>query len=66
MTYYFLLLCYSIIPFLILYSSLSLRINKIVEKYKAYVLLVLLGFDVATFTPIAYQRDRLSRHLKVN
>jgi hypothetical protein len=36
------------------------------NKVKAYVQLVLLGFDVTTFTPIAYQRDRLSRHLKVN
>jgi hypothetical protein len=33
---------------------------------KAYVQLVLLGFDVTTFTPVAYQRGRLPRHLKVN
>jgi len=30
------------------------------------VQLVLLGFDVTTFTPVAYQRGRLPRHLKVN
>ena len=35
-------------------------------KYKAYVLLVLLGFDITAFTPIAYQRRSLQRHLKVN
>lgn len=39
------------------------RANK---KVKAYVQLVLLGFDVTTFTPVAYQRGRLPRHLKVN
>ena len=36
------------------------------KKIKAYVQLVLLGFDVTTFTPIAYQRRSLRRHLKVN
>ena len=30
-----------------------------VNKVKAYVQLVLLGFDVTTFTPVAYQRHRL-------
>ena len=29
------------------------------KKIKAYVQLVLLGFDVTTFTPIAYQRHSL-------
>jgi hypothetical protein len=30
-----------------------------VKKIKAYGQLVLLGFDVTTFTPIAYQRHSL-------
>jgi hypothetical protein len=34
------------------------------KKVKAYEQLVLLGFDVTTFTPIAYQRSRLLRLLK--
>ena len=29
------------------------------NKIKAYGQLVLLGFDVTTFTPVAYQRHRL-------
>ena len=29
------------------------------KKIKAYVQLVLLGFDVTTFTPVAYQRHSL-------
>ena len=37
-----------------------------IKKIKAYGQLVLLGFDVTTFTPVAYRRDRLSRPLKVN
>ncbi len=32
---------------------------KDLNKVKAYVQLVLLGFDVTTFTPVAYQRHRL-------
>ena len=38
------------------------RLNKI----KAYGQLVLLGFAVTSFTPVAYQRSRLLRPLKVN
>jgi hypothetical protein len=38
--------------------------NKI--KNKAYGQLVLLGFDVSTFTPVAYQRGSLPQSLKVN
>ena len=30
-----------------------------VKKIKAYGQLVLLGFDVTTFTPVAYQRHSL-------
>ncbi len=37
-----------------------------VNKIKAYGQLVLLGFDVTTFTPAAYQRSSLLRPLKVN
>ena len=36
------------------------------NKIKAYGQLVLLGFDVTTFTPVAYQRRSLRRPLKVN
>ena len=36
------------------------------KKIKAYGQLVLLGFDVTTFTPVAYQRRSLRRPLKVN
>jgi hypothetical protein len=36
------------------------------NKIKAYGQLVLLGFDVTTFTPAAYQRSSLLRPLKVN
>ncbi len=36
------------------------------KKIKAYGQLVLLGFIVTNFTPIAYQRSRLLRPLKVN
>ena len=32
--------------------------------HKLYGLLVLLGYDITAFTPIAYQRDRLSRPFK--
>ncbi len=46
-------------------SAISFKKNK-EKKIKAYVQLVLLGFDVTTFTPIAYQRGSLPRHLKVN
>ena len=31
----------------------------IIKKIKAYGQLVLLGFDVTTFTPVAYQRHSL-------
>ncbi len=34
-------------------------VNKVKKKIKAYGQLVLLGFSVATFTPIAYQRHSL-------
>ena len=37
-----------------------------IKKIKAYEQLVLLGFAVTSFTPIAYQRSRLLRLLKVN
>ena len=37
------------------YFNHTVEINKV----KAYVQLVLLGFDVTTFTPIAYQGHRL-------
>ena len=47
-------------------STLYLLLSTEQKKIKAYVQLVLLGFDVTTFTPVAYQRDRLSRPLKVN
>jgi hypothetical protein len=33
--------------------------KKISKKIKAYGQLVLLGFDVTTFTPVAYQRHSL-------
>ena len=36
------------------------------KKIKAYGQLVLLGFAVTSFTPVAYQRSRLLRLLKVN
>ena len=38
----------------------------ITKKNKAYGQLVLLGFDVTTFIPIAYQRGSLPLSLKVN
>ncbi len=41
-----------------------LRENQKERKWKVYGQLVLLGFDVAAFTPAAYQRDSLSRPLK--
>ena len=31
----------------------------VIKKIKAYGQLVLLGFDVTTFTPVAYQRHSL-------
>ena len=43
----------------------KININKI-KKIKAYGQLVLLGFIVTNFTPIAYQRRSLRRPLKVN
>ena len=36
------------------------------KKNKAYGQLVLLGFDVTTLIPVAYQRGSLPRPLKVN
>ncbi len=33
--------------------------NIVIKKIKAYGQLVLLGFDVTTFTPVAYQRHSL-------
>ena len=36
------------------------------NKIKAYGLLVPLGYDVTTFTPMAYRRSSLLRPLKVN
>ena len=36
------------------------------KKNKAYGQLVLLGFDVTTLIPVAYQRRSLRRPLKVN
>ena len=38
----------------------------IIKKIKAYGQLVLLGFAVTNFTPVAYQRGSLPRPLKVN
>ena len=38
----------------------------IVKKIKAYEQLVLLGFAITSFTPVAYQRSSLLRLLKVN
>ena len=38
----------------------------VIKKIKAYGQLVLLGFVVTNFTPIAYQRRSLRRPLKVN
>ena len=34
-------------------------VRKVFKKIKAYGQLVLLGFDVTTFTPVAYQRHSL-------
>ena len=34
-------------------------LEKYIKKIKAYGQLVLLGFDVTTFTPVAYQRHSL-------
>ena len=36
------------------------------DRTKAYGLLVLLGYDITAFTPIAYQRGNLPRPLKRN
>src|SRR4051812_27400868 len=48
----------------------NLHIGKLIihlqNKIKAYGQLVLLGFDVTTLTPVAYQRRSLRRPLKVN
>ena len=41
-------------------------IKNVIKKFKAYGQLVLLGFGVTTFTPVAYQRSSLLRPLKVN
>jgi hypothetical protein len=40
--------------------------ESLLNKIKAYEQLVLLGFAVTSFTPVAYQRSRLLRLLKVN
>jgi hypothetical protein len=45
-------------------SELLKRIYIQKNKNKVYGLLVLLGFDVTTFTPITYQRSHLLRPLK--
>jgi hypothetical protein len=37
----------------------EVRKEPIYKKIKAYEQLVLLGFAVASFTPVAYQRHRL-------
>ncbi len=47
-------------------SLLHLSCGKIEIKNKAYGQLVLLGFDVTTFIPAAYQRRSLRQPLKVN
>lgn len=49
------------------HASYSLVVKELyLKKIKAYGQLVLLGFDVTTLTPVAYQRRSLRRPLKVN
>ena len=38
-------------------------INQIIDLEKVFGQLVLLGYDIAAFTPVAYQRCRLQRPL---
>ena len=51
-------------------NAINSHIGKLIihlqNKIKAYGQLVLLGFDVTTLTPVAYQRRSLRRPLKVN
>jgi hypothetical protein len=56
--------CYSHLKSFNIFMTMMLREKQKEHKWKVYGQLVLLGFDVATFTPATYQRDRLSRSLK--
>ena len=40
-------------------SEVVRKVSDKIKKIKAYGQLVLLGFDVTTFTPVAYQRHSL-------
>ena len=47
-------------------ESIDTARKRHVKKIKAYEQLVLLGFAITSFTPVAYQRSSLLRLLKVN
>ena len=47
--------------FFVLSAGIRFRYPVDKNKIKAYGQLVLLGFAVASFTPVAYQRNRLLR-----
>ncbi|MDB5252661.1 MAG: hypothetical protein JWP27_1830 [Flaviaesturariibacter sp.] len=48
------------------YWKKKLKSEEFLIKIKAYGQLVLLGFAITSFTPVAYQRSSLLRPLKVN